>query len=57
MATYLNSEGPITEIEEAETETSGGPRLDVDHSGAPVEQTRATPYPFTVGSLKGQGGA
>lgn len=55
MAIYLYSEGTITDVEEA-VEQSGGAVVDAD-AAAPVEPSRTASHRFTVGSLRGQGGA
>lgn len=51
MGTYLYSEGPILEVEAA-AEHSGEGKAD-----APAAPVPPKPYRFTIGSLKGEGGA
>ena len=56
MGAYLYSEGPITEVEEAETGKSGAePRVEVDNPAAPIERTSGSSHVFTVGPLRGKG--
>jgi uncharacterized protein len=54
--TYLYSEVPVTEVEEAQTGTAGDePRDETETTGMPAETAAETAHRFTVGSLKDHG--